>query len=130
MLSTLNQGTFLFYLCFYTENSQNDLKGWLGVDYLYMPQKGEELGEKCMISNMGDMGGPNGNEKSKLGPRQARRHRSKDVRGVGSAFSGDDDIIGEPNGETGGDNRVRCVEQLICTYPYLPLKRPIIASTP
>jgi rSAM/selenodomain-associated transferase 1 len=46
MLSTLNQGTFLFYLCFYPENSLNDLKGWLGDDYLYMPQKGKDLGER------------------------------------------------------------------------------------
>ncbi len=46
MLFTLNQGTFLFYLCFYPENSLSDLKGWLGDDYLYMPQKGEDLGER------------------------------------------------------------------------------------
>lgn len=46
MLFTLNQGTFLFYLCFYPENSLSDLKGWLGDDYLYMPQKGKDLGER------------------------------------------------------------------------------------
>jgi len=46
ILSTLNRGTFLFYLCFYQENSLNDLKGWLGDDYLYMPQNGENLGER------------------------------------------------------------------------------------
>jgi rSAM/selenodomain-associated transferase 1 len=45
-LFTLNRGTFLFYLCFYPENSLSDLKGWLGDDYLYMPQKGEDLGER------------------------------------------------------------------------------------
>ena len=45
-LSTLNKGTFLFYLCFYPEHSLNDLKHWLGEDYLYMPQKGEDLGER------------------------------------------------------------------------------------
>jgi len=46
ILSTLNRGTFLFYLCFYPENSLNDFKDWLGDDYLYMPQKGENLGER------------------------------------------------------------------------------------
>jgi len=45
-LFTLNRGTFLFYLCFYPENSLSDLKGWLEDDYLYMPQKGEDLGER------------------------------------------------------------------------------------
>jgi rSAM/selenodomain-associated transferase 1 len=46
MLSTLNRGTFLFYLCFYPENSLSDLRGWLGDDYLYMPQRGKDLGER------------------------------------------------------------------------------------
>ena len=46
MLSTLNRGTFLFYVCFHPEDSLNDLKNWLGEDYLYTPQIGENLGEK------------------------------------------------------------------------------------
>jgi rSAM/selenodomain-associated transferase 1 len=46
MLSTLNRGTFLFYLCFYPENSLNYLKDWLGDHYLYTPQRGENLGER------------------------------------------------------------------------------------
>jgi len=46
MLSTLNKGTFLFHLCFYPENSLKDLKDWLGDHYLYMPQRGESLGER------------------------------------------------------------------------------------
>lgn len=46
MLSTLNKGTFLFYLCFYPVDSLNDLKDWLGDHYLYMPQMGENLGER------------------------------------------------------------------------------------
>ncbi len=46
MLSTLNRGTFLFYVCFHPEDSLKDLKNWLGEDYLYMPQIGENLGEK------------------------------------------------------------------------------------
>ena len=46
MLFTLNGGTFLFYLCYSPESSLSDLKGWLGDNYLYMPQKGEDLGER------------------------------------------------------------------------------------
>jgi rSAM/selenodomain-associated transferase 1 len=46
MLSTLNRGTFLFYLCFHPEDSLNDLKHWLGEHYLYMPQIGENLGQR------------------------------------------------------------------------------------
>ena len=46
MLSTLNRGTFLFYLCFYPGDSLNDLKDWLGDHYLYAPQRGENLGER------------------------------------------------------------------------------------
>lgn len=46
MLSTLNRGTFLFYICFHPEDSLDDLKNWLGEDYLYTPQIGENLGEK------------------------------------------------------------------------------------
>jgi len=46
MLSTLNRGTFLFYLCFYPGDSLNDLKHWLGDHYLYTPQNGENLGER------------------------------------------------------------------------------------
>ena len=46
MLSTLNRGTFLFYLCFYPGDSLNELKDWLGDHYLYAPQMGENLGER------------------------------------------------------------------------------------
>jgi rSAM/selenodomain-associated transferase 1 len=46
ILSTLNYGTFLFYLCFYPVEAQEDLRKWLGEDYLYMPQRGENLGER------------------------------------------------------------------------------------
>ena len=41
--------------------------------------------------------------------------------GVGGAVSGDDDVSGEPNGETGGDDGVVCMGQVICIYPYVPL---------
>jgi len=46
MLSTLNKGTFLFYLCFYPADALEGLRNWLGEDYLYMPQQGEDLGER------------------------------------------------------------------------------------
>jgi rSAM/selenodomain-associated transferase 1 len=46
MLSALNRGTFLFYVCFHPEDSLEDLKNWLGEDYLYIPQIGENLGDK------------------------------------------------------------------------------------
>jgi rSAM/selenodomain-associated transferase 1 len=46
MLSSLNRGTFLFYLCFYPGDSLENLKKWLGEEYLYMPQYGGDLGER------------------------------------------------------------------------------------
>ena len=50
ILSTLNNGTFLFYLCFYPVEALEDLRKWLGGDYLYMPQRGENLGERMKNS--------------------------------------------------------------------------------
>jgi hypothetical protein len=49
-----------------------------------------------------------GKERSKLGPCQDKRD-SADVeihKGVGGTVARDDDVIGEPNGETGGDDGV------------------------
>ena len=46
ILSTLNKGTFLFYLCFYPADALEGLRKWLGGDYLYMPQQGMDLGER------------------------------------------------------------------------------------
>ena len=40
--------------------------------------------------------------------------------GVGGAVSGDDDGIGEPDGETGGDDGVGWMGQVISIYPYVP----------
>ena len=45
-LFTLNRGTFLFYLCYTPVDSLNELKDWLGDHYLYLPQIGENLGER------------------------------------------------------------------------------------
>jgi len=41
--------------------------------------------------------------------------------GVGGAVSGDDDVVGESDGETGEDDGVGCVGQVIFIYPYVPL---------
>ena len=41
--------------------------------------------------------------------------------GVGGAVSGDDDVLGEPDGQTGGDDGVGCMGQVICIYPYVPV---------
>ena len=43
--------------------------------------------------------------------------------GVGGAVSGDDNVLGEPDGETGGDDGAGCVGEVICIYPYVPLVR-------
>jgi hypothetical protein len=47
--------------------------------------------------------------------------RSWDAQGVGGTVSGDDDVIGEPDVETEGDDGVGCVGQVICICPYVPL---------
>jgi hypothetical protein len=55
-------------------------------------------------------------------PRQARPYGSWDIcGGVGGAVSGDDDSIGEPDAETGGDYGVGRVGEVISLYPYVPL---------
>jgi len=46
MLSMLNKGTFIFYLCVYPVDALEDIKTWLGGEYLYMPQQGGHLGER------------------------------------------------------------------------------------
>jgi hypothetical protein len=47
------------------------------------------------------------------------------TRGITSCddptVSGYDDVTGEPDGETGGDDGVGCVGQVICIYPYVPI---------
>jgi hypothetical protein len=46
MLATLNKGTFLFYLCVYPADALEGIRNWLGEEYLYMCQQGEDLGER------------------------------------------------------------------------------------
>ena len=46
ILSNLNKGTFLFYLCFFPADALESLRQWLGEDYLYTPQQGEDLAER------------------------------------------------------------------------------------
>jgi rSAM/selenodomain-associated transferase 1 len=46
MLSTIKGGDFPFYIYFYPENALKGLREWLGPDYQYLPQKGEDLGQR------------------------------------------------------------------------------------
>jgi hypothetical protein len=58
-----------------------------------------------------------------LGPCQDKRDGTEVGmhRGAGGAVSGDDDGIGKSDGETGGDDGVGWMGQVICIYPYVPL---------
>jgi hypothetical protein len=40
-------------------------------------------------------------------------------RGVGGTVSGDDDLIGEPDGKTGGYDTVVWIRKIISFYPYV-----------
>ena len=67
-----------------------------------------------------------GKERNKLGPCQDKREGTEVGihRGVGGAvILGDDNSIGEPDGETGRDDGVRWMGQVICIYPYVLLTR-------
>jgi glycosyltransferase A (GT-A) superfamily protein (DUF2064 family) len=44
MLSTLKEGTFPLYICFFPKNAQKPIKNWLGREYRYIPQNGKDLG--------------------------------------------------------------------------------------
>lgn len=46
MLSTLMEGTFPLYICFFPKNAEKPIKNWLGREYRYMPQKGKDLGQR------------------------------------------------------------------------------------
>jgi len=46
MLSTLKEGTFPLYICFFPKNAQKPIKNWLGREYRYLPQNGKDLGER------------------------------------------------------------------------------------
>ena len=46
MLSTLKEGTFPLYICFFPKNAQKPVKNWLGREYHYIPQNGKDLGER------------------------------------------------------------------------------------
>jgi rSAM/selenodomain-associated transferase 1 len=46
MLSTLKEGTFPLYICFFPKNDQKPIRNWLGREYRYMPQNGKDLGER------------------------------------------------------------------------------------
>ena len=46
MLSTLKEGTFPLYICFFPKSAQKPTKNWLGTEYRYIPQNGKDLGER------------------------------------------------------------------------------------
>jgi len=64
-----------------------------------------------------------GKERSKLGLCQDKRDfTGVGIHGgVGGVASGDDDVLGEPDGKTGGDDGVGWMGQVISIYPYVPL---------
>jgi len=46
LLSMLETLKIHLWICFYPESSQDKLVEWLGKQYCYVPQKGENLGQK------------------------------------------------------------------------------------
>ena len=46
MLSTVKEGSFPLYICFFPKNAQKPIKNWLGREYRYIPQHGKDLGER------------------------------------------------------------------------------------
>ena len=46
MLSTLKEGNFPAYVCFFPKNAQKPMKNWLGTEFRYIPQNGKDLGER------------------------------------------------------------------------------------
>jgi rSAM/selenodomain-associated transferase 1 len=46
MLSTLKEGTFPLYICFFPKSAQKPTKNWLGSEYCFIPQNGKDLGER------------------------------------------------------------------------------------
>ena len=63
-----------------------------------------------------------GKERSKLRPYQGKQEGAEVGIHVcvGGVVSGDDDGIDEPDGETGGDDAVGWMGQVISIYPYVP----------
>ena len=46
LLDTLKKGRFRVKICFYPPDSKEKVTDWLGNNYVYMPQKGKDLGER------------------------------------------------------------------------------------
>jgi hypothetical protein len=46
ILDTLKKGRFIVKICFYPPDSKEKVRDWLGNNYVYMPQIGEDLGER------------------------------------------------------------------------------------
>lgn len=46
LLKTLKTGKYPLKICFYPSNALEKVSAWLGLKYSYMPQRGEDLGER------------------------------------------------------------------------------------
>jgi len=86
-------------------------------------QKKGDVGAK---GNKRDINLAWGKKRSKLGPYQYKRDGTEVGihGGIGGAVSGDDDDIGEPDSESGRDDGVGWMGQVISIYPYVPLPLP------
>jgi rSAM/selenodomain-associated transferase 1 len=48
LLDTLKTGGYALRICFYPPDAGAAVSHWLGKDYVYMPQRGKDLGERMM----------------------------------------------------------------------------------
>ena len=46
LLETLKKGTYALRICFYPPETNESIVRWIGKKYTYMPQKGNDLGER------------------------------------------------------------------------------------
>ena len=46
ILETIRKGKYRFKICFHPPSAQEKISSWLGKSYFYMPQNGNDLGEK------------------------------------------------------------------------------------
>jgi rSAM/selenodomain-associated transferase 1 len=53
LLNTMKQTDFSIVICYYPNDSLGEFKNWLGSEYIYIPQQGENLGQRmknCFIN--------------------------------------------------------------------------------
>ena len=46
LLATLSHGSFVLRICFYPVEAKRKVADWLGKEHVYIPQKGQDLGER------------------------------------------------------------------------------------